>query len=550
MLAVLGLYVVVLCLLPLLRLSAEATAAFSDASQIWRILSDAQVLRATGHTLEASFGSMLVSLAVGGGLALVIGLTDIRGKHWLVFLMLLPMLVPAQIAALAWLELTGPASTILGPLGLAPAPGSRNWLYSREGIVLLLGIEHSTMVFLAVKAGLRGLPRDLVEAAQVAGAGRFRIVRSIVLPLLRPSLLAGAALAFVAAVGNFGIPAILGIPGRYTMLTALIYQRLSGFGPSALGEVAVLSIILVVIVGVGLSVQLVADRRRQVVVAGDGTAITPFSLGRWRSILEIAIVGILLVISVMPLLALLGTSLVQALGLPLGPDTVTLEHYVTVLRNAAARRGFLNSAWLALGAAGVTLVVALPFAFLVALRRSRVATILNLAADAPFAIPGTVVSIAFILAFLPPLPLLKISLYGTAAILLLAYLARFLALGLKPAIAGMMQLDPALEEAARIVGAGGVRRLVSVILPLAAPAAAAGALLVVMSAYNELTVSALLWSAGHETIGVMIFNLYDEGNATAASAASVMAVLVTLLAAGAASLLAHRMPRGVLPWQT
>jgi iron(III) transport system permease protein len=84
---------------------------------------------------------------------------------------------------------------------------------------------------------------------------------------------------------------------------------------------------------------------------------------------------------------------------------------------------------------------------------------------------------------------------------------------------------------------------------MAAPTAAAGALLIFMSAYNELTVSALLWSTGHETIGVMIFNLYDEGNATAASAASVLSVVATLGAAAAASLLARRLPKGVLPWQ-
>lgn len=550
LLAGVAVYVVGLCLIPLLRLFSEALGGGVDSlAEIARILTDDATVAATRRTVVASLGATVVSVVIGTGMALVIGLTDVRLKSVLVFLLLLPMLVPAQISALAWLELTGPASTILGPLGLAPPMGTRNWLYSREGIILLMGIEHSTMVFLAVRAGMRALPGDLVEAARVAGAPPLRVTVSIVLPLLRPSLIAGAALAFVAAVGNFGIPAILGIPGRYTMLTALVYQRLSGFGPAVLGEVAVLSLILAVLAAVGLTVQAVAGRRERIVVATDGTALSPYPLGRRRLPVEVLVWAALLLMAVIPLLALIGTSLIQALGVPLTLATATLANYATALENDAVRRALLNSAWLSGAAALASVCIAVPFAYLVVVRRSRPAAWLNTVADAPFALPGIVLSIAFILVFLPPLPVLGVSLYGSAWIILLAYFARFLALGLRPTMAGMAQLDPALEEAGRIAGAGAWRRLTRIVLPVAAPAAAAGALLIVMSAYNELTVSALLWSTGNETIGVMIFNLYDEGNATAAAAASVLSVAATLLAAGAASLLARRLPRGVLPWQ-
>lgn len=552
LLAGIGVYVLALCCLPLLRLFGEAVA-MGGVDDILRVVDSRAVRLATWRTIEASLGATVVSVVIGTAMALVIGLTDVRARTTLVFLLLLPMLVPAQISALAWLEMTGPASTILGPLGLAPPPGTRNWLYSREGIILLMGIEHSTMVFLAVRAGLRSIPRDLVEAGRAAGAGPLRTVAAIILPLLRPAVLAGAALAFVAAIGNFGIPAILGIPARYTMLTALIYQRLSGFGPSVLGEVAVLSMILAALAVIGLAIQALALRRSgsggRVVVAGDGATVPPFALGRWRLPVEAVVWGALLVMGVVPLLALIGTSLSQALGVALTAETVTLAHYATAWANDAVRRAFLNSGLLATTAAAATLVVSLPFAYLVAVRRQPAARVLSLVADAPFALPGIVVSIACILTFLPPLPVVGVSLYGTFWIILIAYLARFLALGLRPTLAGMAQLDPALEEAARIAGAGTVSRLRRIVLPLAAPAAVAGALLIFMSAFNELTVSALLWSTGQETVGVMIFNLYDEGNATAASAASVLSVAATLLAAAAASLLARRLPKGVLPWQ-
>src|SRR5262249_53231895 len=142
-----------------------------------------------------------------------------------------------------------------GPLGLAPAPGAANPLYGPLGISLLLGIESAPLVFVTLRAGLRRLPRDLIEAAAAAGAGRGRVLATIVLPLRAPFLVAGAALAFVSAVGNFGVTALLGIPGRFPTLPTLIYQRLSGFGPRVLGEVAGLSLILGAIVLAGILAQ-------------------------------------------------------------------------------------------------------------------------------------------------------------------------------------------------------------------------------------------------------------------------------------------------------
>lgn len=544
----LGCYIACICLFPLLRLATEIGNA--DADMLMQTLSARGTRLAIWRTLEASAGATLVSLALGVMLALALGMIRLPGRTGLTFLVMMPMLVPAQIAALAWLELTGPSSVILQALGVAPPPGTRNWLYSREGIILLMGIEHMPIVFLATRAGIRSIPAETIEAARVAGAGWLRVTATIILPLLRPSILAGTALAFVAAVGNFGIPAILGIPGRYTMLTAIIYQRLSGFGPSVLGEVAILSMLLAFIAGIGLFLQAMAHWHSRGAVALNGDPLKPVSAGRWGAVLFCTLLAILIPASLLPILALLGTSLVQALGLPLTLESATLDHYRTVWENQSAQRAFLNSAWLSLSAALVSLAIAVPFAWLMMRRRNRLIQILNIAIDSPFALPGIVVSIAFILTFLKPLPVLDMSIYNTAWIILLAYLARFLALGLRPVIAAFEAQDPALEEAAQIAGARPLIRLWRILLPLIAPATGAGALLIVMTAYNELTVSALLWSRGNETVGVLVFSLYDEGNATAAAAASVVAVSITLIAAGLATVFGRWLPKGVLPWQT
>jgi len=164
-------------------------------------------------------------------------------------------------------------------------------------------------------------------------------------------------------------------------------------------------------------------------------------------------------------------------------------------------------------------------------------------------VPGLVISIAFILAFIRPLPVLGVSLYGTLWIILLAYLAAFLSIAMKPVGAVVAQLDPALDDAARVAGAGWGRRMRRVFAPMAAPAAASGAILVFLTAYNEVTVSALLWSSGNETVGTVIFNYEDGGYTTLASAMSAVTVALTALLMLALDRLGRRLPPGVVPWR-
>lgn len=550
LLAVVAAYILLFSAVPLARLLAEAFLPDGRIGfgLIRQVLSSRAAISATLNTLEAGLASTALSLVLGTLGALAVGLTNVRLKPVLVFLFLMPLLVPAQIAALSWLELLGPSSPILTPLGLAPPPGTRNPLYSPGGVIFLMGVEHSTIVFLSVRAGLRTVPRNLVEAARTAGAGPLRIVIDVVLPLLRPAMVGGGALAFVSSIGNFGVPALLGIPGRYTLLTTLIYQRLSGFGPRVLGEVGTLALILAVLAAAGLAVQALALRHHR--PPADGLEVAPLRLGRFRPTVEAAVWGFLLLIAVLPLMALASTSCVKALGVPLTFDTATFDHYRYVLvEYPATRRAFVNSTALAGLAALAVAVISIPLGHAVVRRPKLLIRLLDGLADAPFALPGIVLSIACIMVYLKPLPVLGIGLYGSFWIILFAYLGRFLALGLRPTIAGLRQIDLALEEAACASGAGTWRRLHTIVRPLASPAAMAGAVLVFMSALNELTVSILLWSSGYETLGVMVFNLYDEGNTTAAAAVSILSVLATLVIAGLVTLAARWLPRGVLPWQ-
>ena len=169
--------------------------------------------------------------------------------------------------------------------------------------------------------------------------------------------------------------------------------------------------------------------------------------------------------------------------------------------------------------------------------------------EIPYAIPGIVLAIACILLLLRPLPIIGISLYATPWIIVFAYLARFLPVALKPAIAAMAQIERDQEEAAALDGARLTRRIITIITPALMPSVLAGILLAFLLAFGELTVSALLWSAGTETVGVVLFSLEEAGLASQAAAIGVTTIVVVTVAMLLLELCADRLPPGALPWR-
>ncbi|VDC33643.1 ABC transporter permease [Pseudogemmobacter humi] len=544
--------VLLLSVLPMARLMWELVAPQSGtaAQSLTKALSAGSTWTATWNSLQTGVAGTVLAMVLGTTTALIVSLTDVRGRGVFVFLYVIPLLIAPQVTALAWLQLFGPASPFLKLIGMAPPLGSRNPLYSPGGIILLLGVQYGPMAFLMVRAALRRLPRELVEAALSGGASRFTVLRTIILPLITPALIGAAALVFVSCVGNFGIPAFLGIPANYLVLPTLIYQKLAGAGPAVLTEVTILSIVISLIAMAGIVAQDFLSRRRDYRITTTSLPPEPFGLGRWRILVEAGLAALILAVLVLPLTGLTLTSMITAIGRKVVLSELTLANYGFILtEHAATPRAFVNSFGLSLAAALVAVMIAVPLGYMIAWQRNRWTRALNLSIELPYALPGVVLAIASLLLFLKPIPVLGIQIYNTIWIILFAYCARFLVLALRPTIVGYQQIDRALEEAAQVAGAGLMTRLRTIIFPLVAPATLAGGCLIFLTALSELTVSALLWSSGSETIGVVIFSFEQGGDSAFASAVSVMTVIATVALMLATNLFARRLPNGVLPWR-
>jgi iron(III) transport system permease protein len=547
--AAVGIVVVGLCLVPMVRLAVAALAPSGvlDPAALIARLSRPATLRAAFATVDTASWGALLSLLIGGPLAVVTTLTDLPGRRAVAFFAVLPLMIAPQVTALAWAHLLGPSSTLLALFGLAPPVGTANPMLGRGGIILLYGVQHTPIVFLTLRAGLAAVPGELVEAARACGTTPLRALLRVVLPLIRPHLVGAFLLAFVSGVGNFGIPALLGLPVGYLTLTTLVYQKVSSFGPGVLPEVAALSLAIAIVAFAGTAVGAAAMTRHRVRLRS-GTPIR-FVLGAARLPVLAAVGTLSTALLFVPAASLVATALVPTFGVPLTWSTATAANFTEVLfHQAATGRAFVNSFLLSAGAAAFVAAVAIPLGWTVDRAPRPLAETARAIVDLPYAVPGITVAIACILSFLRPLPIVG-SLYGTIWIIFVAYAMRFLALAARPVATAIERIPRDLEEAAAACGARPLRRLATIVTPLVGPAATAGGLLAFMSAFNELTVSALLWSSGHETIGVVLFSLEEAGLGTQAAAVAVASLAVVLVVLTVLDRLGRRLPAGILPWR-
>lgn len=508
-----------LVVLPLGELFA---AALADGRRAVAGLAGQQLAQPLLNTLWTSVAVVVLTLTAATAAAWVTERSAAPGRRWLRLGMILPLLVPPYVSALSWGRAYGPAG-LSEQLAGSAVPG----VYGAAGVVAVVSVNVLPLAYAIIAAALnvRAEP-DLERAARASGAGPWTAFRTTTLALLRPALVAAGALVFVAAANAFGVPAVLGRPAGFSTVTTRIYTDLVlSADPVAFARVLLLSSLLVVIAFavVGITDLAVGVRFRAVrtgIPAG-GTTGGP---RRW---LPAAMIWAYLGLAVaLPIVALLLMALSPAVGVPPTPGNWTLANFATAL-GGPARQAAVNSLQLAAGAAAGTLLLG---GLLAAVARWRWSRPLGTAAVLTFALPGSALAVAILLTY-------GASLRDTLMLILIAYLAKFWAIGHRSLAAGLDGIPPDLLRAARASGARPAVTAWTVMLPLLRPAIAAGALLVFVLALHELTMSALLYGPGAQTLAVVILNLNQLGDVLTTSALAVMLTFVVLAMAAPAMLL-------------
>ncbi|MGH2403603.1 MAG: ABC transporter permease, partial [bacterium] len=496
--AALGALLLVLVLYPsgVLVLQSFLVEGRLSLGHYLRIARDASTYRVLANSLVVSIWATAGGTALGVSLAWLVSRTDLPGRRLWRTLILLPYMIPPFIGAMAWVYLLSPVG-YLNQVWTAVTgfPNPFFVIYGQTGIILVLALYGYPIVYLTALGVLERMDPSLEEAARMSRAGPARVLRDVTLPLILPGILAGALLLLMSSLANFGIPAIIGFPARYFVLTTKIYTTILNFDlRDNLRVAAALSMWLVVIAAIVLRLQrMLLGRRRFTVVAGQAGPRRLTALGAWRYPAAAALAAFVLVSVVLPVVAIVLTSLIRAYGLPPTPGNLTLQHYATVLLGVPkVHRALVNSLGLAAAASTIIVVLAAGIGYLLARARIRGGAFLDLLLTIPYAVPGTVVALAMILAWVRPVPLLGIRLYNTIWILLLAYVARFLVFGVRTVMAGVAQVHESLEEAARISGASRAGAFRDIVIPIIRPSLLAGWFLAFIPAVAELTLSILL----------------------------------------------------------
>lgn len=518
-------------LLPLLRLALMSltTDGGWGPDNYLLLLKETRTLRAIGNTVIIAVASTAISILLGSWLAFLVAYTDVRHKKLLAALTLAPFVIPSYIITLSWSSLLSARGSL--NLFLTYLFGGGINVYSLGGIILVLGICNTSVVYLNVLPLLKKIPRDLEWAAQVSGYNIWEVLRHIDLAQASPAIASGGILAFLAAIDNFSVPAFLGIPAGIPVLSTYIYEAVIGYGPAAFRKAAALSVVLSLIAITGTALQSMIVRRSSGMESIKADDAVRVPLGRWRVPLEYGTLTALFALSIVPLAQMIVSSFFPAFGVRTW-KRLTLVNFQFVFTNPGIRRAFVNSLTLAAVACLVCVAVGTVIAYFKVRAPFAAVRVLEQSAALTYAIPGIVLALAMIFhwTIIP-------GIYGTIRILIIAYITRYLILQIKSSSNALLALDPAMEEAARVTGSGMARMWGIIILPLTARPILSGTLLIFTQSLTELTLSSMLAAAGTKTIGLSIFSLQQGGDFQRSTAVSAVVVAFMVLGYGLAVLL-------------
>ena len=513
--------------MPLLRLAAMAFTPGEGGASVFAnfaaLASDERTAPAIANTLLIAAGSCAIATFCGTGLAFVVAYLDIPAKRAIELLALMPFIVPSYIVSMGWGSLLGPTGELNRALAAAGLPQLN--VYSLGGIVFVLGVCSIPVVYLNVLSTLRKVPRDQEWAARAAGYSVAQTMLRVNLTECAPAIVAGAVLSFLSAIDNFAVPAFLGISSNVPVLSTLIYQEAIGFGPNSFNVAAALSLILAALALLVIAAQRAILRRAaQMEGAFEDRAPRIVCSPRSRAGIAAAVVAALTVLNVVPVLTMVASAFRKVDGVALSPANLTGDNFAFVFSNAGVRQAVGNSLLLAVSACAICIVVGM---FAVYGRERRGAAGMRFvegAASLTYSLPGIVLALAMIFQW-SGVP----GVYGTMSILLISYVMRYLLLEVKGCATALRAVDASVEEAARVAGAGAVRRWVRIMVPLLAGPVLSNAFLIFVLSSTELTLSSLLAGAGTRTIGLAIFSFQQAGDYDLAAAFSACIVAVVLI---------------------
>lgn len=488
-----------------------------------RFFSDRSYREVFLNTLILGVAVTLTSLLVGGSLALVVARCRFPFAGLVTALPLITLVIPDVVVAAAWLLILGKqglVNAVLAPLGIE-LPS----LYSWWGMVFVMTLNNYVYAFVAVLVGLKSMDRNLEEAGLSLGRPLARVLRGVTLPLLLPSVFAGALIVFTHVIGSFGVPAILG--ARTPVLAVKAYNEfVSEMGGNPQMQTTMASLLVFLGAGLLLVQKLIVERRQFQMEAGR----TPhaFAIRGVPAALASGSVLFVVVLSLLPALVVVVTAFTPSVGPVLRYGGFTLVHLQHALIRAP--EPLYNSLFLASVATAAGVLFSVISAYLIVKRRSALTHALDVLVMLPLTIAGTVLGIALINAFNTGWLVLT----GSWVVMALAYFLRRVPTSVRAAVGPLHNLKDSIEEASMSLGVSPLKSFFRVVLPVIGPSVVAAAVLMWVTTLSELSATVVLYFGGMNTMPIEIFQQIDSGRMALACAYSLVLLLTIFVPLGLA----------------
>ena len=481
------------------------------------------------NTIVSSGLATIVAVVMGTGLAWITSRTATPFRRFFENAFVVPYYLSPFIGAIAWTLLANPRVGFLNSfftdwLGFDDAPFN---IYSLAGLVFVMALYYSPITFLFVAGALRSMDPSLEEASRIHGGGPVGTTLRITLPAVAPAITSSALLVFLNAAGQFGIPAVIGIPAHYDVITTRIWVGL-GYFPPKYTEAAAFSVVLLAFSTIIVFIQQrLLARKSFATVTGKGFRPALLQLNTPARAITLTLCILYLLMSmVLPYSVLAYTSFQPYLNFDFDPTQWTLDQYVQLWHNTQTTRATINSLVLGIGGATLTIFFALIVSYVVVRTRAPGRQWLSYLATYPAGVPAVVFAVALLWGYI----FLPVPIYGTIWMLLIAYVAHYIPFGVRAATSGLAQVSPELEESSRIHGESWAGTIRKIVVPLLKPALTIGWILLFVEFIRSLSLSILLYTQDSVVMPVVVFELYETGAYPALAAFSVFQTVLIFLA--------------------
>jgi iron(III) transport system permease protein len=473
------------------------------------------------NTLLVAFGATIMAVVIGFVLAWILTRTNIPGRARLERLMELPYYMTPLVGAMAWGILAAPKTGLLNQTWRVL--GGRTDLfdiYSPLGIAWVMALFEGTVAFVMISAAMKSMDPSLEESSRVLGAGKMRTALRITLPLVAPGVLSASVFVFAEMLGAFAAAFVLGIPGRFYVVTTAIWEATQSF-PPAYGRAAALGLSLFAAMVVTLTIaKLIMGRGSYATITGKAFRPRPINAGSARWLLLAIAWGYIVLSVILPVAALLLTSFQRFATVILSDSIFTFANYQTALSTGTLGQAFVNSLILGLSVATVGVPIIGILTWIIYRSKLHGRTAVEYVVMFPQAVPRLIFGLGLLWAWINiPIPI-----YGTLWLLGIAYFTVFLPLGLRTLAGVVMQIDRSLEECARVCGASWMQQMRTVSLPLLRPGIAAAWLLIFIASIRELGASVFLMGPRSKVISPAIINAWLSSSSELSAA---MAMILT-----------------------